>query len=518
MRFLVLLLPAALLAVPPQRPVEPPPSALMVNLNVVALDAKGQPVTDLTAADLKVTDNGKPQTISSFRRREALPSPSAPLGPRQFSNRYSGGIPHATLILFDLMNMQFSDRGYVFNALTRALQQFEASDNLYLYLITLNGGLYPVHALPGSEPEAANKDGSWTRDIQAKLNQAMQANFGQRPTDIYNDIDLRVRTTLSTLSIVAARLAGVPGRKNIVWLTHGIPIALSGARTYTGDWIDYSPYIRQLSNTLDRADVSIYAVQQSPPGSSAAAEADGATTAGPARSAAGAPGSGASTSPFSGMGSEQTLTEFANLTGGRAYENNDIAGAIKQAVADAKQSYLISYTPPPETWDGKYHKIRVTSSRKGIRLQTRQGYLAFAEQAATGKQENDAIEAAVLSPFDAAEIGLTATAEKLAGDPPVLHMAVRVDLAGVQLSQAGDFYNGQLAVRVLEYQDDGTMRQSKPATLSLHLTRAERDAAFKDGYAVTEDLAIAPGVEKVRAIVFDPASGVIGSLSIPIAK
>lgn len=502
---MLLLLPAVLLAVPPQRPEQPPPAAGLVNLNVVALDAKGQAVTDLTAADFKVADNGKPQTIATFRRRDAAASPP-PLGPRQFSNRYSGGIPHATVILFDLMNMQLSDRGYVFNALTRALQQFEAGDNIYLYLITLNGGLFPVHALPGNEPDAAAKDSNWTRDIQAKLNQAMQVNFGQRLTDIDNDIDLRVRTTLATLNLVSARLAAVPGRKNIVWLTHGIPISLGPARTNTGDWVDYSPYIRQLSNTLDRADVSIYAVQQSPPGSITGVDAAGPTGAAPA------------TSPFSGMGSEETLDQFASLTGGRAYQNNDIPGAIKQAVADARQSYLISYAPPPENWDGKFHKIRLTCSRKGVRLQNRQGYLAFADQGATARQEQDAINAAILSPFDAAEIGLTGTTEPQPGSQPALHIAIRVDLGGVQLSHAGDIYSGQLAVRFLEYQDDGTMRQAKPKSISLHLSQTERDAALKDGYPVTADFALSGKVEKIRAIVFDTASTAIGSLTFPVAN
>src|ERR1035438_8409677 len=143
MRSLLLLIPAMVLAFP-QRPDQPPPPAALVNLNVVALDAKGQSVLDLTQADFRVWDNGKPQTLASFRRRDSRPSPSLALGPRQFSNRSGSGLPHATVILFDQLNMQFTDRGYVFNQLAHALQQFEAGDNLYLYLITTNGSLYPV--------------------------------------------------------------------------------------------------------------------------------------------------------------------------------------------------------------------------------------------------------------------------------------------------------------------------------------------------------------------------------------
>jgi VWFA-related protein len=512
MRPLLFLIPAMVFALPPQRPEQPPPPAALVNLNVVALDAKGQSVMDLTAAEFRVLDNGKAQTIATFRRRDSAPAPSLPLGPRQYSNRSGATIPHATVILFDQLNTQFADRGYVFNQLVHSLQPFESSDNLYLYLITTNGSLYPVHGLPGSEGDAPQKeDGAWTRDIQARLNEAVRVNLAHRPTDLSVDIDARVRTTFATLSMVAARLAGVPGRKNIVWLTHGVPISLTPARTLDGSWIDYMPYVRQLSNTLDRADVSIYAVQQSPPGSlGTALDASRSATSG---------GRGVEDpTAFAGMGSEETLGDFAHLTGGRAYENNDIAGAIKQAINDAKQSYLLSYQPPPENWDGKYHKIRITCTRKGVRLQTREGYFAFAEQAATAKQEQDAIDAAMLSPFDATEIGLRGTATPLPAGPPALHLAMRIDLADVQLTQNGDVYTGQLATRFIEYQDDGAMAQSKPASMNLRLTREQRDAAMKEGVPVAQDLLVSPHVQKIRFIVFDNGSTAIGSLTLPAGK
>jgi len=518
MRFLLFLLPVVACAWAPQRPEQPPSPATQVNLNVVALDAKGQSVLDLSAADFHVWDNGEPQTISSFRRREPRASPPATLGPRQFSNRFANDIPHATVILFDLMNMQFSDRGYVANELVRSLQHFEFGDNLYLYLITTNGGLYPVHGLPGSGGEGTVKDDAWTRDIKAKLDEALRITLAKRPMEIYFDVDARVRTTFATLSVVAARLAGVPGRKNIVWLTHGVPISLSPNRSYTGEWIDYTPYIHQLSDTLDRAGVSIYAVQQSPPGS---VNGLGADTGPVGVAPAGAGGVGASAggaTATTGMGSEETLDEFANLTGGRAYRNNDIAGAIKQAINDVKQSYVLTYAPPPGNWDGKYHKVRITCTRKGVRVQARQGYLAVAEKAASGKQADDAIEAAMLSSLDAAEIGLRGTATPLPGDPPALRVVVRIDLGDVRLTPDGDAFTGQLETRFIEYLDDGSMRQTKPASLNLHLTREQRDAAMNDGYSVTEDLAVSSHLEQIRAIVFDIGSAAIGSLSVPLRK
>src|SRR5579871_6373276 len=59
----------------------------LVRLYPVALDVNGQPVTDLTAADFKIVDQGKPQTIFSFRKPAG---PDAPLGPLEHTNRANG--------------------------------------------------------------------------------------------------------------------------------------------------------------------------------------------------------------------------------------------------------------------------------------------------------------------------------------------------------------------------------------------------------------------------------------------
>jgi hypothetical protein len=61
------------------------------------------------------------------------------------------------------------------------------------------------------------------------------------------------------------------------------------------------------------------------------------------------------------------------LTGGTV--STDFEKVISEVMNASRSSYVIQYAAPPP--DGKYHKIRVTCSRKGIRIQTRQGYYAY---------------------------------------------------------------------------------------------------------------------------------------------
>lgn len=53
-----------------------------------------------------------------------------------------------------------------------------------------------------------------------------------------------------------------------------------------------------------------------------------------------------------------------------------IAAAVSRIEAEALTNYSIEYQPPANNWDGKYHKLRVTVARKGVRVQTELGYYA----------------------------------------------------------------------------------------------------------------------------------------------
>jgi VWFA-related protein len=74
-----------------------------------------------------------------------------------------------------------------------------------------------------------------------------------------------------------------------------------------------------------------------------------------------------------GNGDLATLDQFAELTGGKVYANN-IEKAVTEVMAASGSGYVIEYDGP--RLDGKYHKVRVTCSRKGVHLQVKQGYYA----------------------------------------------------------------------------------------------------------------------------------------------
>jgi len=73
------------------------------------------------------------------------------------------------------------------------------------------------------------------------------------------------------------------------------------------------------------------------------------------------------------------LRTLAEETGGRAFfpgKVDELEGVYKEIAAELKSQYYVSYEPQNTTWDGRWRKIKLTSTRKNVDLRTRSGYYA----------------------------------------------------------------------------------------------------------------------------------------------
>lgn len=469
----------------------------LVDLTVIALDNHGQPVTDLTRDDFQVTDSGKAQPVVFFRHNDAKLWQAPSLQPDEFSNRRGANVPRATIILLDYMNQSFSTRGVSTNNLIKALEPLESADYLYLYILTLEGRLFAVHGLPQNEGAVEPLGQTpWTRNIKQVLEQATRDVMRVRPPDV--DVAIRTQLTFRALEGLAADLSAMRGRKNIVWVTDGVPITLGPIRSDTGDFVDFTPLIRRLSAAMDRSDIAIYPVRQVMLGSQdEVADNPGGQEGG-----------------RGGVSSIDTLDQFAGLTGGRPDGGKDIGAAIHRAMADLEVSYQIGYYPPQRNWDGKFHKLRVICKRKGVRLQTKTGYYAFPEP--PGTRAEQALQMAASTTFDAAEIGLRASLLPDPKDKSVAHLQAHINAGDVVLIHEGDQYTAQLRVALVNYGTDGRAMASQLMPLDLHYTAQQRDQVLKEGIPFTSDVPLGANLKGVRAVVFDRGSDTVGSVTIPI--
>jgi VWFA-related protein len=453
----------------------------LVTLNVVAFDSKGLPVGDLTEDDFQIQDQGKKQQIVMFRRNESGRSETAPLRAHEYSNRAANTPQHATVILLDLLNGNMSDRGSGWEGVDRALQHMESGDNLYLYLLTADSTLYPVRGIQEGGSAPADAGHPWTQNVRAMLDQAVRAVNRLKPVDDQDPM-IRVKGTYHVLGTLASQMATLPGRKNLVWITHGVPIVFA---SITHDLVDMNDSLRQFCAGLNRAGIAVYTVDQGGPGSLPTGRE------GP------------------GYQSQDTLEQMANLTGGRPYPGNNAEAAIPAAIASSHGSYVIVYHPPAENWDGKFHKVSVHSTRKGIKIQAQTGYLAA--KSAGDDRMAAVFQGAAEGPLDAPGIGVRALVTPGANG---LHVDLRIDPADLMLVHEGDHDSGQMAIGFLTI--GGKESQRAPILKSVNLTKEQRAAAMKDGLPFVYDRALGADVEKLRIVVLDVNSLEVGALTVPV--
>ena len=463
----------------PQSNTEDSPQRL-VTLNVVATNARGEPVTDLRAADVQLREDGKPRPVV-FLRFAGSKRSAAPHEVGEFVNHPTSP---PVLILLDRWNERMLTAAGAWIGLGAALERLETVDNVYIYFLTNHGELYPVHPLPGGEPDSRAGAGPSPSELRAKLDQAIQKSQGFRDVDAQDPV-LRVNTTFQALHTLTLQMASIAGRKYLIWVTHGVPLTVN---MFPGDWLDLTPQIRNLSEAAAQAQIAIYTVDQSASGA-------GADPSGLAR---------------------QTLQMFSALTGGRWYPSDSADQAIADATADARASYRLAYYSDVRDGDRKEHKIRLATARKGIRLLTRTAFAARTAEPDPGQVEAIAFGGARSSPFDAAEIGLRVAMSRKPGGNTV-HFDIRVDPAHVLIEHRGEHYRAALAVLVALYNNEGPLNDAmSPTDLDIDFTQSQFDRAVKEGMLIAEDLRPSGQIQQTRVIVFDRNLHGLGSVTIPM--
>jgi len=453
----------------------------LIKLNVSATSSKGEPVTDLRAEELQIREDGKPRPIA-FLRFAGSKRAMVPHADGEFANRPAAP---PLVILLDRWNgsQGLRNQGLMTTAQARrelgaALQRLKSVDNVYIYFLTNHGELFPVRPLPGTDGDLRVDPAPSPADLLAKLDAAAPEIQGFRD----RDPDLRMFTTFLALNQLASQAASIAGRKNLIWVTQGTPLIGPREPGSPNEMLDFTP---QQAEVAARAQMAIYIVEQSDKGAGV---------------------------DLSSMTAQ--LRTFAGLTGGRLYSSDAADVAIAEAMTDADANYRIAYDSSVRKIDNKEHKIRLTATRKGIRLLTRDGF-AGAPEPEPDMVEDAAFRNGRRSPLDATEIGLGVTMSRKAANGTV-HFDIRVDPADVLIERRGDRYHGALAVMVALY-SEGSLKEALPRSRAdFSLTRAQMNQAAKDGIHIPQDVPVGKGSRNVRVMVFDRGLQGLGTVMVPL--
>lgn len=440
----------------------------LINLRVVALDRNNQPVANLSADDFEIQEQGKPVPIALFRSVDPKIE-EEPLGARELSNRGGPPIASATVLLYDMM--QPIDARLARAQVTKALANASPTDPVYFYIL-VGKGLMSVRGLPEAGKETQKTGPLSPADVDAAFDRAMKANVDHLGLGIG-----RIELTYQALMSLASRLGGMPGRKNIIWISRGVPTSIESPQP--GDSRDYIPYQTRLTAAMQRGNVAMYPV-------------------GDARNEI-------------GSGGMSMMNEMAARTGGSS-SAMDVGATLQHALQDSRASYTLAFSP--RVWDSKYHKIRVGCTKAGVRVLAPDGY--YPGLPANIDDEQTIVGGAELSPFDSAEIGIRAS---VGPSPKVMgaaRLSVRVQTADLQLLQTDAGFSGDVVVTLVAYDDAGKPAVLRQNAYPFKMTADQHRDALQHGTKLSPDVTLKDEIRKVRVIVYDRNSNAVGSITLPI--
>lgn len=388
----------------PPAAAKPAPLVIQVGVDLIQVDAsvtdeKGRPVTDLRAEDFLLEVDGKKQPLTNAAYFGTLAKagaeaedPRAPI---------AAGAGNTVIFIIDDLNMSFGSMYYTRRGLTQfasewgdsgtraairttseearsftiftSAQRFEETTAKLRYNLRSNQGVRPVATLI--------TEGRATTGMSPDAQAAFFSNTN--PSMVSSNLQQRLFSLVSTINTMRS----LPGRKALVFVSEGFatisngmgPLGFESPLTalFTSD-ADVREALRLITEVANRASVVLYTV-----------DPRGLFVDFPSAEDSGAPTLASeymNSRWHDRVNTQGSLQELAAATGGLAIVNrNDLQGGFSDVVRDQGAYYLIGFEPTAKTFvkssgRPKFHKIKLTVNRPGLRVRTRAGFYGITDQ------------------------------------------------------------------------------------------------------------------------------------------
>lgn len=531
-----------------------------VRVDVVVTDAQGREVKGLQAADFRVAEDGKPQSIRQFAwygdKNSEVTLPKRPhLPPHTFTN-----LPAApergplTVLLYDVLNTTVDDQlhareqmvNFLKKSMGRRIAIFVLGDRLrFLQGFTSDiDSIERVLSDPATKPQrphvsysppsgadqmAKLKDGT---GADKTLSQIIAREKEMEARDASERIDRRVEMTLDALKQIGRFLAGIPGRKNLIWYSGSFPAGIFANSDpdsiHPFDRVrSYPDKIEAATNSLNTAEVAVYPV-----------DARGLLTV---------------SSPLESA----TMDAISEQTGGRAFYSTDaLEQALEKASDEGSSYYSMVYAPTNPKYDGSLRRISVHLTQGHYHLAYRRSYYAAdvtsdeKQQAPADDEKGESMAAAsqfgvplshelVFAAYmDAIGEPAPATAEQMAALAPYQEQAAKAEhrkfvppTAPVSMQQYGivyslqaaqleipksanGVYHSDLSIAALAFNEDGVTLWGTRTRLKDDIPASKIGKIRKDGFTPIQTLFVPVETAAILLVVRDEHSGRIGSMEI----
>jgi hypothetical protein len=327
--------------------------------------------------------------------------------------------------------------------------------------------------------------------------------------------DQRAVLALNALNSLARILGGIPGRKNLIWISADLPFSfIPENRTMSNAELEenlpslntrrveehsagnyaatfrqsHADEIRDTASRLASAQIAVYPVDAR--GLSISTDID----------------------------SQETMREMARETGGRAYVNqNEIKIGVQRAFEDATAAYTIGYYPENKKYDGKYRSIKVKVRRDGVDVQNRRGYYAIDPTQLKGYNPQQEVASALGDVVSSTLVAFSAQVKPPSANSVTDKIGVTF-LVDANTLSAEDTSGGKrlnVAMYATVYSPTGKMLSNRTQKVDQAFDPSTYQQILQHGLMLHMDIDPQPGNNQLRLAVQDGRTGLVGTIDAP---
>ncbi len=515
----------------------------VVNVDVYVTDRSGEAVAGLTSDDFELLVDGRPMEISNFyavdgqvpaRRMEPSPETLAAPSDGQATDLPSvQSLPEEQrlhlVIYFDNLFLKPFNR----NKVTRQVRNF-LSHNLSpedrVMLVTFERSLhvrqpftdnrqavadqlFGIEELTGFASQADAARQSTLRNIRsAKTFSEAEPFVDFYAKQLFNDLEL----SIDALKEIVGSLAGLPGRKAVLYVSDGLPMK-AGADLYASldqrfthgasagllaNRYSVRSSFRELISTANSNRVSFYTLEALGVRSHASLSAEHS----------GDQGSQIDLDIERSFNNQETLQMLAADTGGlAAFNTNNIAGALQRMGSDFSSYYSLGFVPR-QGGDGRAHSIDVRlRDDKGLQLRHRGSYRAKGPESRLMDRVQASLHHGWQANPMAADLQL-APPRRGDGRNLLVPVTVTVPFNRVTLLPRGAHHTGQLRLVVAVIDDDGKTSIPQVEILPLSIPDEHLEAVLQQDIHYSAEVMVNRGTRHLTVGLRDEVSGEVAVL------
>ena len=528
-----------------QKPGETPPrdedfgvivNVSVVNVDVYVTDKKGNRVNDLKREDFEVFEDKHPVAVTNFyavkdgRAVTPQPAPAPTTGaqaapPLPYQDLNEVKTPEDQRLRLVVYIDNFNIRPFNRNRVMRELRAFigeKLGREDQVMLVSYDRSLHERRGFTSDphliatallELEKVSGQGvhqdSDRRDVLRRIEESQSVNEPTMYARSYSQSEFNdLSFSIDALKETVNALAGVPGRKAVLYVSDGLPMTAGQEAFFAvqekyqtqtttlsdSTQFDASRRFTELANQANANRVSFYTI------SAAGLQVYNSISA--ENQGGGSSGSSTFIDSIQMQNMASPMQFLAEKTGGIAVVNANIVMPYLERIArDFDTFYSLGYSPP-HYGDGRYHKVTVRLKKKGYVIRHREGYRDKSAEA----QMSDGTLAALRFPFEENPLAVKldiGTATQRSDGYWLVQVNVKIPLGKIVMVPREKTHEGRVRLFIAAIDTEGGTSEVQQTAVPISVPIADVPTISGKHYTYTISLLMRGGDQKVAVGVRD---------------